>query len=108
MPDSELPWQFVLAYPRMSMHENAGGLGLRQWRRYPDTGFVGMWSLSWQSCMIPVCAGSTTLMPAYPALEEILRQAELVRVGGQEGSVTQLAVDLAMAWESCRKVTEQQ
>ena len=31
-----------------------------------------------------------TLMPAYmcPALEEILRQAELVRVGGQEDSVT--------------------
>ena len=42
--DSELPRQFVLAYmyPRMPMHEHADGLGLRQWRRYVDTGFVGM------------------------------------------------------------------
>ena len=92
----------------MSMHEHAGGLGLRQWHRYAHTGFVGMLSLSWQSCMVPVCAGSTTLMPAYPALEEILQQAEMVRVGEQGSSVTQLAVDLAVAWESCRKVTEQQ
>ena len=64
VPDSQLPRQFVLAYPRMSMHEHAGGLGLRQWHRCAHTGFVGMWSLSWQSCMIPVCAGSNTLMPA--------------------------------------------
>ena len=105
VPDSQLPRQFVLAYPRMSMHEHAGGLGLRQWHRYAHTGFVGMWSLSWQSCMIPVCAGSNTLMPAYPALGEIIEQAERVRVGEQGESVTQLAVHLAVAWESCRKVT---
>ena len=46
VPDSQLPRQFVLAYPRMSMHEHAGGLGLRQWHRYAHTGFVCMWSLS--------------------------------------------------------------
>jgi hypothetical protein len=28
--DSQLPRQFVLAYPRIGMHENAGGLGLWQ------------------------------------------------------------------------------
>ena len=55
--------------------------------------------------MIPVCAGSNTLMPAYPALGEIIEQAERVRVGEHGESVTQLAVDLAVAWESCRKVT---
>ena len=32
--------------PLPSMHENAGGLGLRQWHRYADTRFVGMWALS--------------------------------------------------------------
>ena len=55
--------------------------------------------------MIPVCAASNTLMPAYPALGEIIEQAERVRVGEQGESVTHLAMDLAMAWESCRKVT---
>ena len=60
------------------MHEHAGGLGLRQWYRYAHTGFVGMWSLSWQSCMTPVCGGSNTLMPAYPALGEIIEQADWI------------------------------
>ena len=51
--------EFILAYPRMSMHEHAGGLGLRQWHRYAHTGFVGVWSLPWQGCMIPVCGAAT-------------------------------------------------
>ena len=55
VPDSQLPRQFVLAYPRMSMHEHAGGLGLRQWHRYAHTGFVGMWSLSYKHGLSQPC-----------------------------------------------------
>jgi hypothetical protein len=57
---------------------------MRAWRHYAECGFVGMYALAWQSSMIPVCRGSATVMPAFPALEEVVKQAECVRL--QRGS----------------------
>ena len=74
--DSELPAQFLKAYARMGLHENAGGLGIRHWRHYTEPAFVGMIARSWQSSIVPVPGDdSGALMTAFPALEEVLRQA---------------------------------
>ncbi len=97
-----MPRQFNLAYDRMGLHEHAGGLRMRPWRQYADCGYVGMFTLAWQSSMIPVSRGSKAIMPAFPALEEILRQAEEIRTGAAEGRASsQMAIDLEKAWHAC-------
>ena len=55
--DEYMPRQFNLAYDRMGLHEHAGGLRMRPWREYADCGYVGMFTLAWQSSMIPVGRG---------------------------------------------------
>ena len=75
--DSELPTQFLKAYARMGLHENAGGLGVRQWQHYAEPAFVGMVTRSWQSSIVPVATDdSGGGMTAFPALEELLQQAQ--------------------------------
>ena len=38
--DAEIPTQFLKAYPRMQLHEFAGGLRLRPWKEYGDPAFT--------------------------------------------------------------------
>eukprot|EP01043_Picozoa_sp_COSAG02_P031558 COSAG02_NODE_2066_length_9960_cov_3.087009_2_plen_131_part_00 len=102
--DEELPRQFVKAYPRMGLHVCAGGLGLRQWRFYVSAAFVGMWAHAWQSSMVPMIKGSKVVMPAFPALERVIVDAERVRSGESDGSETVLARALAAAFAECKAV----
>ena len=59
---------------------------MRQWRSYGSAAFVGMWAQSWQSSMIPVHRGSKVMMPAFPALERVIVDAEKVRRGEAVGN----------------------
>jgi hypothetical protein len=65
-----------------------------------------MWTQAWQSSMIPVVKGSKVVMPAFPALERVIVDAEKVRRGEADGTETELARSLAAAFEDCRRVTE--
>ena len=83
--DAELPTQFLKAYPRMQLHEFAGGLRLRPWKEYGDPAFTGLWAQTLQSSMIPLRRGSTSMMPAFPAVERIIVDAEAIRRGEATG-----------------------
>ena len=105
LPDEALPHEFRLAYPRMGLHQFAGGLGLRAWARYTHAAFVGMWATSFQACIVPVRRSSALRMPAYPALEMVVQQAEMLRTGAVDATqVTTLAADLCLAWEESRQL----
>ena len=97
----------------MGLHKFAGGLRMRPpWQEEcAGCGFVtkvGMHALAWQSSMIPVCRGSKALMPASPALEKVITQAEEVRKGERQPGHCTTALDLAVAWGNCASETRRQ
>ncbi len=46
---------------------------------------MGLWAQTLQSCMIPMRRGSQSMMPAFPAVERILTDAEAIRAGRATG-----------------------
>ena len=56
-PVDEMTPEFRAAYPRMGLHLNAGGLGIRPWRDHLDAAHVGMNTQAWRSShvLLPGC-----------------------------------------------------
>ena len=58
--------------------------------------------------MIPVKRGSQALMPAFPAVERVLVDAEKIRRGEGTGGEVVLAKELARAFDACLRETDAQ
>ena len=51
--DASLDPAFLEAYEQVSLDVGLGGHGLRDWAAHADAAFVGQWSLTCQSALVP-------------------------------------------------------
>ena len=81
---------------------------MRPWKEYGDPAFTGLWAQTLQSSMIPLRRGSTSMMPAFPAVERIIVDAEAIRRGEATGKETAISRSLASAFGQCLKAVDEQ
>ena len=94
---------FQSAWPRMTLHTAARGLGLREWSNYSNAAYIGCWAQAWKVTQRKL---DDTVICVLPALAHVLEEADLFRSVREHGHahmfhITDMAKSLHDAWESC-------
>ena len=103
VPDEALSPDFVRAYAQVRLDVSAGGHGLRAWAEHANAAYVGQWSLSVQSAVVPPERGGGS---HYPVLEYVLSNASRRLAGDADADDSMPVIaDLAHAWQHCCETT---
>ena len=96
--DASLDPRFLDAYEQVSLDVHLGGHGLRNWAAHADAAFVGQWSLTCQSALVPASCRRFDGELYFLVLRHVVHSAAGRRAMGGEGrSDLPIVVDLARA-----------